>query len=671
MSSIPRSNVLKVAPAVLLALSATSPVVFADSEVPVTRLDTIVVTASGFEQLVEDAPASISVIPREDLEKKAYKDVTDALRDVPGVLITGGGSSSDISIRGMGSGYTLILVDGKRVNSRESRPNSDGPGIEQGWLPPIEAIDRIEVVRGPMSSLYGSEAMGGVINIITRKIEPEWTGSLRTEMTQQQHSESGNIYQGSFYLAGPIKEDLLGVQISGSKMRRNEDKFVDGFNKQDTGSGNIKFTLTPSENHDLMAEVGRTVQERIAHPGKSMAAESCRGNNCTPNSPSESKYTRNYQSLTHEGRYGAWQSTSYVQQEETKNPVRQMKIKNLELNTQWNLSLDNHHLTVGAQYNKEKLGDKGNQLNPGISKIQRYQWAAYLEDEWQLHPSFVLTGGIRLNHDEKYGNHWTPRLYGLWSVNDELTIKGGISTGFKAPRLRQTVAQWGQITGGPTAPVSSVIVGNPGLKPEKSISQELGFVWDNRENLNLGLMFFNTDFKDKISEVIICDGPDGQYNCFFGGEGFKSVREQTNVDKANMRGIEAVATWDITPDLSLASNYTYTRSKQKSGPFAGKPLNKLPKHMFNSTLDWQYDADLNFWSRLNYRGKSSEYLSRTSMSKSTPSFTFVDMGLNYKINKNINVGFGIYNVFDKRLDNETYDAVYDGRRYWAQLTIGF
>src|SRR5690625_1870277 len=104
MSSIPRSNVLKVAPAVLLALSATSPVVFADSEVPVTRLDAIVVTASGFEQLVEDAPASISVIPREDLEKKAYKDVTDALRDVPGVLITGGGSSSDISIRGMGSG---------------------------------------------------------------------------------------------------------------------------------------------------------------------------------------------------------------------------------------------------------------------------------------------------------------------------------------------------------------------------------------------------------------------------------------------------------------------------------------------------------------------------------------------------------------------------------------
>lgn len=236
-----------------------------------SQLQNIVVTASGFEQLVEDAPASISVIPREELEKKAYRDVTDALRDVPGVVVTGGGSSSDISIRGMAAGYTLILIDGKRVNSRETRPNSDNSGIEQGWLPPIEAIDRIEVVRGPMSSLYGSEAMGGVVNIITRKIADTWTGSLRTEATLQQHSDSGDIYQGNFYVAGSIKEGLLGVQISGQKSRRNEDEFLQGFNKQDTQSGNIKFTLTPSENHDLNAEVGRTDQKRISTPDKTIA----------------------------------------------------------------------------------------------------------------------------------------------------------------------------------------------------------------------------------------------------------------------------------------------------------------------------------------------------------------------------------------------------------------
>ncbi|MGE8591398.1 MAG: ligand-gated channel protein, partial [Alcaligenes sp.] len=86
---------------------------------------------------------------------------------------------------------------------------------------------------------------------------------------------------------------------------------------------------------------------------------------------------------------------------------------------------------------------------------------------------------------------------------------------------------------------------------------------------------------------------------------------------------------------------------------------------------WDVNEQLGLWSRVNYRGRTSDYLSRTSMSDGTPSFTFVDAGLSYKINKNTRVGFGIYNILDKRVTDETFDAVYDGRRYWAQLTVGF
>lgn len=144
----------KIALGIITALTAASAYA-AENE------DTIyVTTASGFQQKIEDAPASISVVTRAQLENKAYRDVTDALKDLPGVQVTGGGSSTDISIRGMDAKYTMIMVDGKRVDTRSTRPNSDGSGIEQGWLPPLPSIERIEVVRGPMSSLYGSDAMG-------------------------------------------------------------------------------------------------------------------------------------------------------------------------------------------------------------------------------------------------------------------------------------------------------------------------------------------------------------------------------------------------------------------------------------------------------------------------------------------------------------------------------
>lgn len=135
--------------------------------------DTMVVTASATEQNLKDAPASISVITREDLQRKPVQNLKDVLRDVPGVQLTSEGDNrKGVSIRGLDSSYTLILIDGKRVNSRNAvfRHND----FDLNWVP-VDAIERIEVVRGPMSSLYGSDALGGVVNIITKN-RPEMDG---------------------------------------------------------------------------------------------------------------------------------------------------------------------------------------------------------------------------------------------------------------------------------------------------------------------------------------------------------------------------------------------------------------------------------------------------------------------------------------------------------------
>src|SRR5690606_38169359 len=242
--------------------------------------------------------------------------------------------------------------------------------------------------------LYGSDAMGGVINIITRKVAKEWGGSIRTEGTLQEDSRSGNIYGGNFYLSGPIVDNLLGLQIYGNHSRRSEDEIIDGFNMQEISSGTVKLALTPNKDHDLMLEVGRTLQERTSHPGKSMEVETCNSRGCSLSEVSSSKYSRDVYALSHHGRWGRASSHSYVQQEQIDNPGREMYLKNTEANTQWTLPLADHMLTMGVSYKLESLDDNGNQYDPTVSSLERYQWALYAEDEWSMTDSFALTGGI-------------------------------------------------------------------------------------------------------------------------------------------------------------------------------------------------------------------------------------------------------------------------------------
>ena len=165
----------------LLGLIAAPVWAAPDSATGPTDFDTIVVTAAGFEQKLTDAPASISIVTREELETRPYTTLIDAVRDLEGVDV---GETSDktgqrtISLRGMGADYTLVLIDGRRQNNHgDIYPNSFG-GNQFNHIPPLDMIERIEVIRGPASTLYGADALGGVINIITRKVSDRWRGSV-------------------------------------------------------------------------------------------------------------------------------------------------------------------------------------------------------------------------------------------------------------------------------------------------------------------------------------------------------------------------------------------------------------------------------------------------------------------------------------------------------------
>ncbi|MFS2324742.1 TonB-dependent receptor [Brucella sp. H1_1004] len=667
-------------------------------------LNQIVVSATGFEQNITDAPASISVIPGEELEKRAYRDLGDALRDVQGVAVTGAAAERDIFIRGLPGTYTLILVDGKRQSTRDARTNGNS-GFEQSFLPPANAIERIEVIRGPMSSLYGSDAMGGVINVITKKVADKWSGSLSVDTTVQQHSKYGNSYQGSYYITGPLVPNLVGVQLWGRGMKRQEDQIISGTPEQKDIDITGRVTITPNADHDIVFEAGKTRLRRDSSVGNTINPVST---NSTAPVDAYNLNDRNHWSISHTGRWGPTTSEFSFMQETAErtnfswNNTRSEFVENLRSPHIRNSTLDgkfttpfelygNHTLVTGSQFIEGTLTDQNPGRRTGLDEqFTIKQWALFAEDEWWITPDFALTGGLRMDHHEIYGSHWSPRGYAVWHATDQLTIKGGISTGFRAPELRTIAPGYAYTTGGgnctygPTGNCG-VIIGDPNLQPEKSTSYEASALWDNQQGLRLGATYFYTDFKDKIASNIQYDPITGQPLRWAQDPNYV-LYYSYNIDEAVIQGVELTADWEATDTIKLRANYTYTHSEQKTGEYAGLPLARTPKHMGSIRADWDTPVDgLTAWTAANYHGSEINaglrigtvgepyaYNSRGQViARKYKGYATLDFGGSYEFSENVTLNAAVYNIFDKKVTVDETNNVVEGRRLWLGMTSRF
>lgn len=235
-------------------------------------ISAVVVTASGSGVDARSAPASVSVITRAEIERLPVQSIGEILGCLPGV--TGGlsptGEMSKIKLRGLPDNYTLILINGRRMGtSRDVNYRPDMGRQDLDWINP-ESIERIEVVRGPMSALYGSDAMGGVINIITRPISSQWAGSVGTNYTMPGGGQRGDAYQVSANVAGPISS-TLGLRLGGGYDRQNADDLdIDGGALGASGvsdrSANAELQWLASDGHTISFEGSYALQEALA-PG--------------------------------------------------------------------------------------------------------------------------------------------------------------------------------------------------------------------------------------------------------------------------------------------------------------------------------------------------------------------------------------------------------------------
>lgn len=608
-------------------------------------LNELVVTASGDEQALTQAPASISVIKSSDIKNRAYRDITDVIEDVPGVIATGGGSRTDISIRGLPAEYTLLMVDGKKVSGRESQP-SGSSGLEQGWLPPLEAIERIEIVRGPMSTLYGSDAIGGVINIITKKSGQSWQGNLRAERTFQDNSDSGDYYQNQFNVSGPLIDELLSLQLSGAYFDREEDDILRGYSGNELTSYQAALNLTPTSSDTVTLAHSGYNQDRSFTSGKSQPLR---------NNSGETRNTRRAVSLAHSGDYNTLSTESFAQNEWIENKGRDITIENRTARSQWSLPLVLHFLTFGASYEDNRLDDET--TNAGsVSEISNSQWSVFAEDEWFITDSFTLTLGARFDDNERYDTHFSPRIYGVWAIDNTWTLKSGVSTGYRAPSLRELSPEWVQQSRG------GDIYGNPDLEPETSVNTELGIYFQPSKRFQANVTGFHNKFDDKL---MIVDCPASRCNA-------SNARYNINIDTAETRGLELAASLALTDNLDLQTSYTNTRSEQTSGGNEGQPLTQIPEHLLNLNARWQINSALQSWVKLSYRGEESEPASLQSRNTlRAPSNTATDFGGSWQATPNVRLMAGIYNAFNETYAYDEYGYVEDGRKYWLAADISF
>ena len=695
-----------------------------------TKLDDVqvVTSASGYEQKITDAPASISVISQEDLQKKPYANLLDAVKDIEGVDI---GESTDksgqgtVSIRGMGADYTLVLIDGKKQNNNGDIYPNDFGGLQFANIPPISMIERIEVVRGPMSTLYGADAMGGVINIITKKISKEWTGSISHSRTFQTDSAWGDKDTTDIAIMGPLVKDKLGLSIRGSfydNEKSNPQWKKDTFNNngviEDSSKSNNSFgangktmdnqnwtagaglTFTPNENHTIKADFDVAKQKYDNSQGSVGTLDSYETifKSQQVGYAETQRMSREQYSLFWEADWNLGKSTVGIHHIESENlgrslplsaeqrqlikdnkrtasnptgtwvtladamadprfqalmprPKRTLESSDTTYSAKYEVPLSNHFLVVGAEYKEAELKDGVFGMDKGKTdgKKDYYQYGLFTEDNWNIIDPLTLTLGTRYDKHEDFGDNVSPRVYATYAINNNWTVKGGVATGYKTPKttdLQEGIVGFG---GQGTSPQ----IGNPNLKPEKSVSYEAAVYYEHENGHNANLTLFQNDFKDKIESGTLT----GTAGSEWASLGYDDLTQKQNIDDATIKGIEVAGKYFIIDNLSIKANWTYLDSENKE---TKKPLRSSPKHMYNTTLDYQATSKFNTY--LQYSGELDRY-NKTASEGANKDIYYKDysiwnLGATYKVDKNLTFNGRVNNLFDK--DFMEYKAVAKG-----------
>jgi len=692
------------------------------------KLETMVLTAE--EQVKQSL--GVSIITEKDLNKlPVTNDISEYVRRMPGVNLTGNsatgqrGNNRQIDIRGMGPENTLILIDGKPVNSRNSvrygwRGERDTRG-DSNWVP-VNAIESIEVLRGPAAARYGSGAMGGVVNIKTKKVSNELHGSIETYTNQPENSKEGDTNRVSVNLSGPIIQDILSYRIYGNYNKTDND--APDINPVVGSNGYRAAGREGVENKDINARLAWKMTDHqhlffdigSGRQGNLYAGDS-QNSNLDPTTndilsqlfgkETNTLYRDNY-ALTHEGEWSWGDSKLIAQFDRTKNKrlpegtagASEGRINSLEdrvtstldtlrFNGEVTVPLELYvpqNLTIGAEWVEDDFSDEentkqgdgsyGENLTTGDrSKMKSRIASGYLENNMKITDATDMVVGIRFDDHNRSGSNWSPSLNLSHKLGDYFTLKGGIAKAYKAPNLYQNAEGYLLGTRGNGCPIGlsqCVLQGNANLKPETSINKEIGFEFQ-KDIVNASLAWFRNDYEDKITS-----GDEVTQQVVIGDTTY-NVLQWTNIPKALIQGLEGSISLDWG-DVTWTNNFTYMIDSVNKK--TGNPLSVVPNYTINSIFNYDItDAwDVNFVYTQYGRQKPRQY-KETSLedkqgiiTESVKSYGLAGINTGYKFNDNFSGRIGISNLFDEqKLRDNTVNQTYNepGRAYYASLKYEF
>jgi vitamin B12 transporter len=565
-----------------------------------TVLDTIIVTATRTAQTADETLSSVTVLTQDDIQRQQAQSVQELLRGLPGINIAnngGPGKATSVFMRGTESDHVLVLIDGVKIGSATS-------GATPFETIPVSQIERIEIVRGPRSSLYGSEAIGGVIQIFTKK----GGGDLKPSFSITAGSD--DTYKASIGVSGGGERGWFNLGASGID--------TNGFNACNDSSG--CFTTEPDDDAHRNISGSLRAGYRFTN-GLEVDLHALRSKGKTEYDGSfvnESETVQ--QSVGGTLRFSPvyfWHTALTVghsrdEVDSFKDGTFQSRFNTKRDTAAWQNDFDiaeNQLLTLGIDYQDDKIDStttyaETSRVNNGLFAQYQGSFAAH---DLQL--------SLRKDDNEQFGKHTTGGAAWGYALNESLRLTASYGTAFKAPTFNELYFPF---------------YGNPDIEPEESRSFELGISGDS----NWGRWSLNA-YKTNIDNLIAYDS---------------TIFAAANISKARIRGVEAIVSTQLN-DWDINTNLTLLDPEDKSGGI--NDGNVLPRRARQSL---RFDADRQFGAysigtTLRVEGKRYDDLANNTK---LDGYATVDLRAEYAFAKDWKLQGRIENLFDREYETAAF-----------------